>query len=55
MKIYAAAFGGGLFMTHFYRAGGGGMPPLAPLDPLLERSTDRGTFLSNNMLSILLF
>ena len=24
------------FMTYFHRAGWGGIPPLAPLDPLLE-------------------
>ena len=30
------------FITHFYRAGGGGHGPLAPLHSLLERSTDSG-------------
>ena len=33
-EIYAAAFGGHLFMTYFYRAGGA-MAPSPPLDPLL--------------------
>ena len=29
-EIYMTAFGGHLFMTNFYRAGGEGMAPLAP-------------------------
>ena len=30
-EIYAAAFGGHLFMTYFYRAGGGGVSPSLPV------------------------
>ena len=33
-EVYAAASGGHLFMTYIYRAGGGGMAPLASLDSL---------------------
>ena len=33
-EIYAAAFGGHLFMTYFYRARGGPWPPRPPLDRL---------------------
>ena len=35
-EIYVATFGGHLFMTYLYRAGGGGAwPPLHPPDQLL--------------------
>ena len=41
-KIYVTAFGAIFFMTNFYRAGGGGMTPLAPiLDPLLLTSVSQ--------------
>ena len=34
-EIYAGAFGVIFYMTYFHRAGGGGLAPSAPLDPLL--------------------
>ena len=37
-EIYAAAFGGHLFMTYFYRTREGEWP-LGPLDPLLNMPT----------------
>ena len=33
MRMLSAAI---FFMTYFYRAGGGGMAPWSPLDPLLK-------------------
>ena len=51
-EIYMATFGGHLFMTYFYRAGGGHGPLGTPLDPLLYWSTDHHNALQLEFFSI---